>query len=100
MTIPVMAQCYYDIEIGKACMLQVSCDTSQTCSQVNTVINETAYTTATDGARTTSTPIGYLCYKTWTEHDQNGYCVVPKWCGPVVNGSQATGGICPDPRPR
>lgn len=95
LAIPVMAECYDDIYIGQACALQTSCDTSQACTQVDTVINEAVFTTVTDGTRTTSTPIGYVCYKTWTEFNEQAQCVVPKWCGPVVNGAQATGGICP-----
>ncbi len=95
LAIPVMAACYSEIGIGTACSLQISCDTTDACSMVDTIEDESAYTTSSEGIRDTSTPVGYLCWKEWRERDLLNQCVVPKFCAPVVNGAEATGGLCP-----
>lgn len=100
LAIPVMAACYSEIVIGTACALQISCDTSAACTLVDTVEDELACTTSSEGTRDTSTPVGYLCYKVWKERNGQNECVVQKFCAPVVNGAEATGGLCPVGPPR
>lgn len=89
-------ECYKTIDVLPACSMGDGCNADYYCGDEPEVhSNEMVKTTQTNGNRTTTVDLDYLCHVTWMQRNSETLaCDVPRICNYTVQGKVASGGLC------